>query len=287
LQEKLQPCVVCGGEKFKYLFAVAGHPNFLCLECYLQFLSPQPSAERLGQIYSSHYSVTLPSAEIAELKRKTAALYLKQLQSETAVKPGMALLEIGCGRGDFLIEAKLRGLAVKGIEFSQHFVDQTNLKLGENAVVCGEIYNVSFGQTKFDIVVANDVIEHVRNPVVFLERVANLLAENGVFFCTVPSLSSWSAKLMGRCWMEYKEEHLYYYQPKNLARLLKRVGFNKIKILSNRKILSLGYVIAHFERYQVPYLTTLLIGAKKFIPDVALKYAFEIEASGMTVIAKF
>src|SRR6185437_11195440 len=102
------------------------------------------------------------------------------------------------------------------------------------------------------------VIEHVRDPADFLERVRRVLKPGGVVFIATPSIDSWSARLLGRQWMEYKPEHLFYFNPATLTRLMERSGYDSIAISSGRKVLTLDYVIGHFDKFAVPVLSPLL-----------------------------
>ena len=69
-----------------------------------------------------------------------------------------------------------------------------------------------------------------------------------------PSLDSWSAKMLGNRWMEYKTEHLFYFNERSLRRLLEAVGFKPVAFRPNTKILSLDYINHHFQRFRVPVL---------------------------------
>ncbi len=279
-------CVICGSSGFKYLFNVGAYPTVLCPECNLQCLNPQPSDQRLSEIYSNNYVVPCDAGEVEYLKRQTAALYIKRLRKALPQKDCLRLLEIGCGLGNLLLEAKAQGFDVTGIEYAQNFVESANRKLGEERVFSGQIHDFNFCDRKFDAIVASDVIEHVRDPKLFVEHVVSWLKPGGVFYCTTPSLGSWSAKLMGRSWVEYKEEHLYYFAPTNFSRLLKEGGFKEITIESNVKLLNMNYIIAHFEKFPVAGWSQLLKMVRRMSPAFALKKPFQLEASGMTAIAQ-
>ena len=57
--------------------------------------------------------------------------------------------------------------------------------------------------------------------------------------------------------MEFKAEHLFYFDSRTLESLLVRAGFDEVAIDSGRKTLSPDYVIAHFERFPVPVISPL------------------------------
>ena len=104
-------------------------------------------------------------------------------------------------------------------------------------------------------------------------------------FIATPSLDSLSARLMGRFWVEFKPEHLFYFDKSTIARLLGQAGFGDIAVTPGRKMLSAAYIIAHFERYPVPFLTPGLKLLKSLLPAWIRNRPLRITASGINVIA--
>ena len=81
-------------------------------ECRLEFLDPQPEDSVLTAIYSDSYFLGERSAEDAarrsQMKGATGRLYVDALSR--VVRPqDTDLLEIGCGHGELLLEARMRG----------------------------------------------------------------------------------------------------------------------------------------------------------------------------------
>ena len=101
------------------------------------------------------------------------------------------------------------------------------------------------------------MIEHTRDPMRVFDHVWRALKPGGVIFVATPSLDSWSARLMRERWMEFKAEHLFYFDSATLESALVRAGFEQVRIERGRKTLSPDYVIQHFERFPVPVLSPL------------------------------
>ena len=112
-------CVVCGSLSQSLKFAVNTYPLHVCTDCGVQFLHPQPDDQALNHIYNAEYFLhdrtSAGEQRIAALKTATAAVYLDELMRAGA-EQGSAILEIGCGSGDFLLVAQSRGFRVSGIE---------------------------------------------------------------------------------------------------------------------------------------------------------------------------
>ncbi len=90
----------------------------------------------------------------------------------------------------------------------------------------GVIETANFKSESFDVITFFDVIEHVRDPETFLKNVHKLLKVSGKIFLVTPSLDSWSAHLLGRHWMEYKVEHLFYFGKKIFKVTIGTDGFS-------------------------------------------------------------
>jgi 2-polyprenyl-3-methyl-5-hydroxy-6-metoxy-1,4-benzoquinol methylase len=288
----MQKCIICGFDQALNKPSKLDHFNIcICQNCGLRWLNPQPTEAELSKIYTDQYFLDEGKAEITELvnklKRATASLYLSQLvQRDLATASELSLLEIGCGMGDFLLEAQSIGFNVSGLEVTDHLVEFANRRLGFSSVQKGFIETSTFQKESFDVVAFFDVIEHVRKPVDFLTHVSGLLKNNGKVYIVTPSLDSWSAKLLGKNWMEYKVEHLFYFSKKSMTLLLEKTGFHKIRFHPNYKILNFDYVNRHFVRFPVQGISPLLNFSRKLIPDQLAHMPVKIVASGMAVIAE-
>lgn len=103
------------------------------------------------------------------------------------LKPGMRLLDIGCGPGSIT-----RGLAerlapgeVVGIDLStQTLADArqdaatrgiTNLRYEE-----GSVYNLAFPDASFDVVFAHQVVQHLREPAIAVREMLRVLRSGGL-----------------------------------------------------------------------------------------------------------
>lgn len=282
-------CPICGElGKTELKFRRNDSAIYACHRCRVEFVHPQPSDQTLASIYSEEYFLgsedERAASRVAELKRATAALYMDAIAPRVkAVQP--RLLEIGCGSGDFLMEARSRGFEVEGLEYSEHAVEVANARISRPAVHVGSPETARLPANTYNVIVAFDVIEHVRNATYTLERLHSALAPGGVVAIVTPSLDSWSRRVLGRYWMEYKTEHLTYFGRESLTRLLGKTGFEQIEFTSNYKILSLDYIGRHFDRFRVPVISWILGAILKVLPARLAHSKIKIVASGTMAFA--
>jgi SAM-dependent methyltransferase len=267
-------------------------PNYAlraCPECRLEFLDPQPDDSVLEAIYSDGYFLgerhNEATARRSKMKRATGALYVDALAS--LVRPENAdLLEIGCGHGEVLLEARNRGFRVSGVEISAHAAAIANRRLGAQAVSVGTIETLPLAPDHFDAVLAADVIEHVRDPEGWLLRVHELLVPGGILLLITPSLDSWTRRLLRGRWMEYKIEHLYYFSAASIRLLLERCGFDEIRVSPSRKVLTIDYIARHFDRFRVPILSPLIGLLRQAAPSRIAHRHLPVSASALMAIAR-
>lgn len=292
-QIPVELCPLCHSHSFAPRFSNEGMRVVRCGGCGLVMSDPQPDDDTLERIYTETYFIGSDRDDLdvqtGFLKRGTARLQLAEIIAYVEDRgPGPTrprVLEVGCGNGDFLLEARDAGFDIQGVDVSESAVAIANRILGEGTARAGRLEDLNMAEGSLDIVVLADVIEHVRDPAHLMNRVRRILKPGGVVFVATPSLDSLSARLMGRFWVEYKLEHLFYFDQRTISRLLVQAGFGNIAVTPGRKVLSVAYIIAHFERFPVPLLTPGLKFLKLLLPAGLRKRPFRVTASGINVIA--
>ena len=154
-----------------------------------------------------------------------ARLTLYQLGDELALR-GKRLLDFGCGGGELLVVAKALGMDVFGVEINPY---QRNYLTEKGFRVAPSMAEFE-GQT-FDVVVLSHVLEHIPSPEPLLLKVANLLGGGGRLLLSMPNLSSYLARLLGRFWPGLQiDQHIWHFTPKTIAALLERCGYDVEKV---------------------------------------------------------
>jgi glycosyltransferase involved in cell wall biosynthesis/SAM-dependent methyltransferase len=282
-------CHVCKGVRIYYLFSACGHRVVRCEDCGLVFFNPQPSDDELARIYDANYFLGSESEAgrnaVSEIKQATARLYLSEIRRYHGLKNGR-LLEVGCGEGDFLVSAEADGWQVSGIEFSPAACQIAQSRLKNGKVLCGELQPAGFAAEQFDLCVVSDVIEHVRSPLDFLREIHRVLKPGGTLFIATPSIDSWSAKVMRQKWMEFKAEHLTYFDRQTIQTALFKSGFREIIVQAGWKILNFDYVKKHFERFPVPMVTPVLNLMARILPKKWQLRHHRMVASGMMIFSR-
>jgi 2-polyprenyl-3-methyl-5-hydroxy-6-metoxy-1,4-benzoquinol methylase len=285
----VKACHVCEGARVYYLFSTSGHRVVRCDDCGLVFLNPQPSDEELSQIYNAQYFLGSETKEgqrdASEIKQATAREYLNEIARYRGNQAGR-LLEVGSGDGEFLELAEAQGWDVTGIEYSPAACERARERLKRGNVIQGELIPGSLAEEQFDLCVLSDVLEHVRSPSQFLREIRRALKPGGTLFIATPSTDSWSARLLRQNWMEFKAEHLTYFDSQTLQTALFKSGFDHLVVQPGWKVLSLDYIDKHFERFPVPMITSAVKLLARILPKSARHRPRRIVASGIQAFAR-
>lgn len=282
-------CPICRSDRLAYLFESYGYPIWQCQDCAFLFRYPVPPRSELQALYAEDYflgdDTPEGKARVTQMKAATARLYLDELRNYVPLEHAR-LLEVGCGNGELLMEASRLGFDVVGVEVSPHAAHAANALLGRECVLSGTLESIDLPERSFDVCVLSDVIEHVADPIGLLSRVRRLLKPAGALLLTTPSVDSWSAKLLGRNWMEFKLEHLLYFGRATIENALAKAGFDHVVVRPNEKILTLEYVSSHFERFRVPLVSRLIGLGYRFLPNLLRYRHVRAVASGILVMAQ-
>lgn len=300
-------CPLCHSRRLHYAFSIPGPTSadggrgdglrvVRCDECRFMLLNPQPSDAELAAIYSADYFLTDEQGHAAAMKSATARGYL-ELLAQYRGSSGGRLLEVGCGQGEGLAEAARMGYAVTGVEISTASAQVARQRLaaaeteraadGDPGVVhCSTLEDAALGAGTFDVCVLADVIEHARDPLAMLREIRRVLKPDGVLLLATPSLDSWSAKLMKRNWMEFKPEHLSYFDANTLQNMLFLAGFTDTIVQPGYKTLNLDYVAGHFEKFPVPMFSRLVRWASRVVPESLRRKDVRVVASGMVAMTR-
>jgi SAM-dependent methyltransferase len=114
------------------------------------------------------------------------------------LRPGMTVLDLGCGEGRHAFEAYRRGAHVVAVDWGQHEVETTKRWLGAIAgaaeapararyeVVRGDLTALPFPDACVDRVMASEVLEHIPDDATAFAEIARVLAPGGRVAVTVP-----------------------------------------------------------------------------------------------------
>lgn len=100
------------------------------------------------------------------------------------MRPGLRLLDVGCGQGRHAIEAMRRGGRVVALD--REAAECKELGALDVCAVNGDVLALPFADASFDRVVAAEVLEHVEDDGAAIGELTRLLRPGGLLAVTVP-----------------------------------------------------------------------------------------------------
>jgi 2-polyprenyl-3-methyl-5-hydroxy-6-metoxy-1,4-benzoquinol methylase len=255
-----------------------------CDSCGTEVLDPQPSDERLATIYSKNYYAPWGLDADRSVERMKLGTF-EWILDRWPLPSGASVLDLGCAAGFLLQLAAERGFRVHGIDLNPVAVKQCRQNVPEALIHCGTLADQPFADTSFDAVYMIDFLEHVRGPRAELSIVRQRLSSAGAVVISLPRLDSWSRKVMGLGWSQYREEHITYFTRRGLVRLLEETRFRVVDTKRTRKVITLGYVYRQLQHYRHPVLTPLSAALWRLLPFVR-SACIPVTIGEMTVVAQ-
>ncbi len=159
--------------------------------------------------------------------------------------PGRAgrprVLDVGCAYGFFLRALKERAGDVElyGVELDPEVCRQAAANLGGATVYCADLSKDgrAVPEEHFDVVTLIDVVEHLDDPEAYLRLLARRAKPGGHILLSTPNVESLNARLYGDRWVLHTPPlHTYYFGPRSLSILLRRAGWEPVRLFTERTI---------------------------------------------------
>lgn len=266
-----ESCLVCGSAEHHMLYRPERSPGmiFRCQCCGFIFVKTiendkaiiddgnpfHVSAELLN---SRNVNDLVGCWEVAHLPGKLAeapALRLNALDALNRIacfrSPPGRLLDFGCGWGFFLAAAREVGWSIFGLEPLPGHAIYARGHFGAE-VVSDILRDSSYPPEFFDIVTAFQVFEHLPDPAGDVARLAKCLKPGGLALIEVPNIDTWSVRLLGKKHRHFVHDHLNFFSPQTLSRLLENGGFDVVDIYHPSRRMTYRHLMTIWGRRYLP-----------------------------------
>ena len=216
-------CPVCGGALRDDMAGVldpqSGEPFDVlrCGACGLGVTSPVP--DDLDPYYGERYY----GGRHGITRRYCAWRRVRLIRQATRPLAPGTLVDIGCGDGSFLLEARAAGWVVLGTEVDAR-IPSPGLEIR------GSIEELK-PRAPFGCITLWHSLEHLRDPHEAVGDLARLLVPGGTIVVAVPDSRGWQARLFGRHWLHLDvPRHLHHFSLPALRALLANAGLEAVDV---------------------------------------------------------
>jgi SAM-dependent methyltransferase len=207
-----------------------------CTECGHVYnrLSPD-DIEGLIKYYNEEYApLNLGSTDkIGDRPGSDNPLTLKrhtQLYSliSSQVNSNSKVLDVGCAMGGFLDYLHKKGLnKLCGIDLIEDYVSYAKKK-GDYIIKLGSAESIPFEDNSFDLLVLDQVMEHLVEPVKAFREAKRVLVEGGLFCIGIPDALRYDELYFFDFYWFIMREHIQHFDVEHLKLLAKMEGFELV-----------------------------------------------------------
>ena len=142
---------------------------------------------------------------------------------------GKAIIEIGCGKGEFLsLLCELGGN--RGIGFDPAYLNERNESdVADRISFIKDYYSEKYSFYQGDFIICKMTLEHIPNPHNFLTMIRHSIGNklNTIIFVQVPDVTR---IIEDTCFEDIYYEHCSYFSPDSIASLFHNCGFKIINL---------------------------------------------------------
>jgi len=233
--EQNKRCPLCGDEALFFRTIDRWDPPlriYRCPGCGFQFQDVSSSRAK-GWYDEAYYTGQAVYSYQDERKNKQASMavwrsrvrFLKRWERSPGPK---RWLDVGCAFGGLLEAASLAGYEPYGLEISEYAGGYAKQVFPDHIWI-GDIETYPLPENFFSVVSLVEVIEHLADPMAALVRIYASLQEGGVALIQTADMDGLQARIQGARYHYYLPGHLSYFDRHNLAAVLKKVGFSRVK----------------------------------------------------------
>ncbi|MCF7929710.1 MAG: class I SAM-dependent methyltransferase [Spirochaetales bacterium] len=225
------PCPVCGTKDSSLLLRIPGAVFERCRSCKVVFQNPRSSQEELNQRYGREYFEY-------ELENESQFYRLMQLalhdigffpHIDRRESASGEFLDVGCATGMLLESLADRGWSVQGVEVCRESAEYGAQTRGV-PIHAGTLESAAFSARRFTVVHASHLIEHLTDPVGFVEELYRIVIPGGYLILTTPNIGGLQARLLGERWRSAIADHIVLFRKYTLKQLVERAGFRTERI---------------------------------------------------------
>jgi 2-polyprenyl-3-methyl-5-hydroxy-6-metoxy-1,4-benzoquinol methylase len=224
-KEIIQKCPICGNNSM--VLAVGPTINSYeadkvelrcCDSCGHWWHSPVPNQVELNQMYNSASSFVVSSGAKESYQNKNALDSFHKYVLKRINRKSGNYLEIGAGGGSLLRRFRSMNYNCYGVDPGQWVKDSSIVYSMDDLP----------SDLKFDVIILQDVLEHVLDPVGLMKELKKKTRNDSVFFCSFPCNDSRPARVYKSKWtMVRPYGHLHYF---SFASAMKMFAFVDLSV---------------------------------------------------------
>ena len=283
-------CPICECESSHYSSKERA-TYFKCNSCGTIFQDPLPTLQEMMDYANAEYNGGLYKEylEANDLKYATFEYRLNKvmevLKNRNLPEISPRILDVGCSNGRFIEVAVRNGIDAWGLELSENAIAAAAPET-KKRIYHGDANKIeSLGIEKFNIVTAFDLIEHLFDPIGFLNNLRKVITPDGIIVITTPDASSPFRFIMGNAWpMLQPFQHTVLLSRQASKILFQKANYNYIASTGTEKVFTVDYLFKQL-RGPSPSLYAMYNHTSKILPRFVKENKIQVDIGEMMVVA--
>lgn len=210
-----------------------------CADCgYIRF--PSPSTEVLGKFYRETYGKHAASwytadNDFSSWKRVPRADRIISISSKFGQNIRSSYHEVGCSFGGTVFELQQRGYDASGTDLNIDAIAEGKVRGALNTAAMPDPEYLKSRPVRPSVVYGFHVLEHMQDPVAYLQEISSDLADGAIIIMMVPNAMALYALVYGYLrynWFSFPG-HLHYYSAQSALCLAKAAGLELLSVSSH------------------------------------------------------
>jgi 2-polyprenyl-3-methyl-5-hydroxy-6-metoxy-1,4-benzoquinol methylase len=210
-----------------------------CNICEHVQVYPLPKKEENIKYYENDYVKNMSdlkesyknknNIQLMDKFKKIAENYVDSIKS--IVSKEQKMMEIGSGYGWFIEKMRKEGYTIDGVEVGENRAQLAFQRSGITLTNHDFMFNHSPMRQDYDVIFMFHVLEHLNDPITFLNNVKSIMKPSSTLIIEVPNYYD-NIKQLSSAYnnFSYFRAHLSYFTPNTLTSLLNKTGFSDINI---------------------------------------------------------
>lgn len=252
-------CNVCGcpdyithtnGTDYEYETTFDEFIYVTCKECNHLYLLNPPHPDELPVIYPDNYQPYRFETDLNPVVRwfRDRVQLAKVKDYKKYIKPDASIIEVGAGSGILIESLKRFGLPTWKLTANEFEMKRLQRLQGKGIhFAIGNFETIAFTE-KYDVIIMNQLIEHLYDPDAMLKRCKSLLNKDGLLIIETPNYLALDHTLFkNKYWGGYHiPRHFNIYNYQTIKQHLQKHGFSIVK---QEFLLSPAFWVQSFHHY--------------------------------------
>lgn len=267
----MSTCPWCHSDRQRLVYKVKDHflsqeefEIFACLDCDFVHTEPRPTPDKIGAYYQSDEYYSHQENKKGFIPKIYEAVKSVNLKNKVRLSlrglPKGSVLDIGCGVGDYLLQARKVGWSIQGVEPSEDARKIAYKRLGFTPLMPAE--TSSLPDASFDVITMWHVLEHVDDLRWQVAEIQRLLKPGGRLVLALPNYLSFDCQYYKEYWAAWDvPRHLNHFHISSLEYIFKPVHIDLVELDKLRwDAYYISYLSEKYKGHSLPLLRGALIG---------------------------